>query len=110
VSLANAELSSRTRTRFGPEKTSRKTDKISEPFFDIEVFEPRPLVVSEYHWRKPMPNQGGSHDQHVKAGQQSHKNIDQKQASSSSNDRSPREGGGSHEQQVKAGQKSHKNS
>jgi hypothetical protein len=25
-----------------------------------------------------MPNQGGSHEQHVKAGQQSHKNADNK--------------------------------
>ncbi|WP_439815522.1 hypothetical protein [Zavarzinia sp. CC-PAN008] len=51
-----------------------------------------------------MANQGGSHEQHVKAGQQSHKNSgssDSKQASSR---------GGTHEQHVKAGQQSHKNS
>jgi len=50
---------------------------------------------------------GDSHEQHVKAGQQSHKNSpsaggsDDKSASPSR--------GGSHEQHVKAGQQSHKN-
>lgn len=65
-----------------------------------------------------MANQGGSHEQHVKAGQQSHKNSGSKQASSSktseasSSAKSASSGkqGGSHEQQVKAGQQSHKNS
>jgi hypothetical protein len=58
-----------------------------------------------------MTNQGGSHEQHVKAGQQSHKNTDTKQASSSKNDQSPSGSrGGSQEQHVKAGQQSHKNS
>ena len=52
--------------------------------------------------------QGGTHEQHVKAGQQSHKN-DGKQASSGNNQQSSSRGG-SHEQHVKAGQKSHKNS
>jgi hypothetical protein len=37
-----------------------------------------------------MPNQGGSHDQHVKAGQQSHKGTDTKQASSKSDDKDSR--------------------
>ncbi len=46
-----------------------------------------------------MANQGGSHEQHVKAGEQSHKNT-----SGSSTQ------GGTHEQHVKAGQQSHKNS
>lgn len=44
-----------------------------------------------------MPNQGGTHEQHVKAGQQSHKNDDRqtKQASSDDrNDRNERRGGG----------------
>ncbi|GAC1045120.1 hypothetical protein [Rhizobium sp. No.120] len=58
-----------------------------------------------------MATQGGSHDQHVKAGQQSHKNTGAKQQASSRNEQS-KEGtrGGSHEQHVKAGQQSHKNS
>lgn len=57
-------------------------------------------------------NQGGSHEQHVKAGQQSHKNTDTKQGSSSSSNQDKSSGtrGGSHEQHVKAGQQSHKNS
>ena len=46
-----------------------------------------------------MANQGGSHEQHVKAGEQSHKGT----SGSSSQ-------GGSHEQHVKAGQQSHKGS
>jgi len=64
-----------------------------------------------------MANQGGSHEQHVKSGQQSHKNSDSKQAStdktsSASAKVSAFSGkqGGSHEQHVKAGQQSHKNS
>ncbi|WP_188080188.1 hypothetical protein [Neorhizobium sp. P12A] len=57
-----------------------------------------------------MANQGGSHEQHVKAGQQSHKNTDTKQASPSNNHQSSGTRGGSHEQNVKAGQQSHKNS
>ena len=55
-------------------------------------------------------NHGGggdhaSHEQHVKAGEQSHKNqqSDTKQAGSSG------QRGGSHEQHVKAGEQSHKN-
>lgn len=56
-----------------------------------------------------MASQGGSHEQHVKAGQQSHKNTDTKQASSRKEQRSG-ERGGSHQQHVKAGQQSHKNS
>ncbi|GAA0685781.1 hypothetical protein ISN75_15535 [Dyella marensis] len=54
-------------------------------------------------------NRGGdhaSHEQHVKAGQQSHKND-----SDSSNKQAGSSGqrGGSHEQHVKAGEQSHKN-
>ncbi|WIY52382.1 hypothetical protein O9Z70_13060 [Devosia sp. YIM 151766] len=56
-------------------------------------------------------NQGGSHEQHVRAGQQSHKNAD---GNSNQNDRDDSHNagsrGGSHEQHVKAGQQSHKNS
>ncbi len=61
-----------------------------------------------------MANQGGSHEQHVKAGQQSHKNT-QQAGSRSSDDRDMNKGsqggsqGNSHEQHVKAGQQSHKN-
>jgi len=58
-------------------------------------------------------NRGGSHEQHVKAGQQSHKNdsgnTDQsKEKSGSSKDGGPQ--GGSREQNAKAGQQSRKNS
>ena len=56
-----------------------------------------------------MPNEehcGGTHEQHVKAGQQSHKNT-----SGSQNTGPEHEGtrGGTHEQHVKVGQQSHKN-
>jgi len=52
-------------------------------------------------------NRGGSHEQHVRAGQQSHKNDDNtKQAGGRDNESSR---GGTHEQHVKAGQQSHKN-
>jgi hypothetical protein len=62
-----------------------------------------------------MANQGGTHEQHVKAGQQSHKNTDSsdrnKSASSARDDQhSSGTRGGTHEQHVKAGQQSHKNS
>ena len=55
-------------------------------------------------------NRGGdhaSHEQHVKAGQQSHEND----SDSSSNKQAGSSGqrGGSHEQHVKAGEQSHKN-
>jgi hypothetical protein len=55
-------------------------------------------------------NRGGdhaSHEQHVKAGQQSHKNEGSSHSKSASSGSSSR--GGSHEQHVKAGQQSHKN-
>lgn len=60
---------------------------------------------------KHTGTQGGSHDQHVKAGEQSHKNT----GSQSSSARKPEENepstrGGTHDQHVKAGQQSHKNS
>lgn len=58
-----------------------------------------------------MANQGGTHDQHVKAGQQSHKNAGtSKQASSTTKSSSSGKQGGSHEQHVNAGKQSHKNS
>ena len=57
---------------------------------------------------------GGSHEQHVKAGQQSHKNTPAGSSASEKTHESTSEGsgtrGGSHEQHVKAGQQSHKNS
>ncbi|MFT4003877.1 MAG: hypothetical protein QM684_26900 [Rhizobium sp.] len=60
-----------------------------------------------------MANQGGSHEQHVKAGQQSHKNMDDNTRNASpSGSREQHTGGsrgGTHEQHVKAGQQSHKN-
>lgn len=57
-------------------------------------------------------NHGGdhaSHEQHVKAGQQSHKNQEGKEASQNESGSSGGQRGGSHEQHVKAGQQSHKN-
>ncbi|RUM25349.1 hypothetical protein EFQ99_11345 [Rhizobium vallis] len=58
-----------------------------------------------------MANQGGNHEQHVKAGQQSHKNDSKDRSASGSRDaQSSGTRGGSHEQHVKAGQQSHKNS
>jgi hypothetical protein len=58
--------------------------------------------------------QGGTHEQHVKAGQQSHKNTDSKSASASgdakSGSKSSGTQGGTHEQHVNAGKQSHKNS
>ena len=54
---------------------------------------------------------GGTHDQHVKAGQQSHKNDGTKQSGSGSGSRSSSGGmrGGSSEQHAEAGRQSHKN-
>lgn len=46
--------------------------------------------------------QGGSHEQHVKAGSQSHKNQPQSAGSNQRRD-------GNQDQQSKAGQQSHKN-
>jgi hypothetical protein len=68
--------------------------------------------------KKPAAGkQGGTHEQHVKAGQQSHKNSGNSQSgagssvsSASSGSRSGGVQGGTHEQHVKAGQQSHKNS
>jgi hypothetical protein len=64
--------------------------------------------------------QGGTHEQHVKAGQESHKNTpgqaghDSKSAShdtkGGSHDSKSGTQGGTHEQHVKAGQQSHKGS
>ena len=58
-----------------------------------------------------MPNnnetRGGSHEQHVKAGEQSHKNDDQSKSAGSSDNQGSQ--GGTHEQHVKAGEQSHKN-
>ncbi|TCA28995.1 hypothetical protein E0H70_19345 [Rhizobium leguminosarum bv. viciae] len=58
-----------------------------------------------------MANQGGSHEQHVKPGQQSHKNDSNARNASVGRDaQSSGTRGGSHEQHVKAGQQGHKNS
>ncbi|MEH3109689.1 MAG: hypothetical protein PGN22_06235 [Agrobacterium cavarae] len=62
-----------------------------------------------------MANQGGTHEQHVKAGKQSHKNSDDKATTrsaaskSSADSKSSGKQGGSSEQHMKAGQQSHKN-
>lgn len=51
--------------------------------------------------------QGGNHEQHVKAGQQSHKNDGNKQSGSGSSSGGTR--GGSSQQHAEAGRQSHKN-
>jgi hypothetical protein len=57
-----------------------------------------------------MPgSQGGSHEQHVKAGEQSHKNTGGQSRSGADDDKGTSRGG-THEQHVKAGEQSHKNS
>jgi hypothetical protein len=67
----------------------------SIPIFDLQ----------ERHM--PSSERGGSHEQHVKAGE-SHKNTSGSGSKDSGSEGSTR--GGSHEQHVKAGQQSHKNS
>jgi hypothetical protein len=52
---------------------------------------------------KEQPTRGGSHEQHVKAGEQSHKNTSSGSSSDSSGEHSGTRGG-SHEQHVKAGE------
>jgi hypothetical protein len=69
-----------------------------------------------------MPgSKGGSHEQHVKAGEQSHKNTGGQSKSSGEKGMSrggtheqhvnagKQSSGGTHEQHVKAGEQSHKN-
>lgn len=56
-----------------------------------------------------MVNQGGSHEQHVKAGEQSHKNTSTSHDERNTGKHSSGTRGGTHEQHVKAGQQSHKN-
>ncbi len=53
-----------------------------------------------------MANQGGSHDQHVKAGKQSHKSSDTKQAPMARDGASERKGGS--RDQSKAGMQARK--
>ncbi|MBY2918336.1 hypothetical protein [Rhizobium leguminosarum] len=57
-----------------------------------------------------MANQGGSNEQHVKAGQQSKNDSNARNASVGRDAQSSGTRGGSHEQHVKADQQSHKNS
>ncbi len=61
---------------------------------------------------------GGSHEKHVKAGEQSHKNTSSTHSASDKHESGSSQGshtshagkqGGTHEQHVKAGQQSHKN-
>jgi hypothetical protein len=66
-------------------------------------------------------SKGGSHEQHVKAGEQSHKNTGSQSKSSDRQETSrggtheqhvnagKQSSGGTHEQHVKAGEQSHKN-
>jgi hypothetical protein len=51
---------------------------------------------------------GGTHEQHVKAGQQSHKNTADSDSKASESHGSHTQGG-THEQHVRAGEQSHKN-
>ncbi|MBP0582771.1 hypothetical protein J8I29_25825 [Labrys sp. LIt4] len=53
---------------------------------------------------------GGTHEQHVKAGQQSHKNASSQDQHRTDRDEDHKTRGGTHDQHVKAGQQSHKNS
>lgn len=58
-----------------------------------------------------MANQGGTHEQHVKAGQQSHKKGDEKlhgAAAKSHEDKQAGERGASKDQSAKSGHKSSK--
>ncbi|MBB5664656.1 hypothetical protein GGE68_002853 [Rhizobium leguminosarum] len=75
----------------------------STPEVDVASFKPK---------ENRMANQGGTREQHVKAGQQSHKNDTNVRSASSGGRDAQSSGtrGGSHEQHVKAGQQSHKNS
>lgn len=43
-----------------------------------------------------MPNQGGTHEQHVKAGQQSHKNNENRQQQAQDDNRRGQQQGGDH--------------
>jgi hypothetical protein len=54
---------------------------------------------------------GGTHEQHVKAGEQSHKNTGSGSSDKKSGESKPGSStqGGTHEQHVKAGEQSHKN-
>lgn len=57
-----------------------------------------------------MANQGGSHEQHVKAGQQSHKTASSSHAGDDKSAKSGSTRGGDSDKHSKAGQESHKNS
>lgn len=57
-----------------------------------------------------MANKGGSHEQHVKAGEQSHKNAGASHGEKEKGEHGSGTRGGTHEQHVKAGQQSHKKS
>ncbi|MCE0744664.1 hypothetical protein LWC05_12325 [Acetobacter sicerae] len=57
-----------------------------------------------------MANKGGSHEQHVKAGEQSHKNAGASHSEKEKGEHGSGTRGGTHEQHVKAGQQSHKKS
>lgn len=52
---------------------------------------------------------GGTHEQHVKAGEQSHKNTGSGSSTKGGEKSGSSSQGGSHEQHVKAGEQSHKN-
>jgi len=59
----------------------------------------------------PDNERGGTHEQHVRVGQQSHKNDETRQGQARNDDDNNNNSnrGGSHEQHVRAGQQSHKN-
>jgi hypothetical protein len=75
---------------------------------DISNFKKGMIMASNKNSRSG--NQGGTHEQHVKAGQQSHKNDGNKQSGSAgSSSRSGGTRGGTPEQHAAAGRQSHKN-
>ncbi len=110
--LGGASCAAMTLAVIGMAVTSSLKEFVGNQTAEARLGTARPRKVSiTKRGENIMASQGGSHDQHVKAGQQSHKNTDTKQASSN-NEQQSGSGtrGGSHEQHVKAGQQSHKNS
>jgi general stress protein YciG len=51
------------------------------------------MIVPPIRQENDMPNQGGTHEQHVKAGQQSHKNDGDKQTRQAAADHKNKDAG-----------------
>jgi hypothetical protein len=78
---------------------------------DISLNSCKGMIMTSNKQSRPG-NQGGTHEQHVKAGQQSHKNSGNSQSASSGANGGARSGGvqgGTPEQHAEAGRQSHKN-